>query len=452
MRILILLLFSFSAFAQLPTTGSLSLKGTAGAGRSISQQVDGNETGNKSLTTLSNTVGFTAPHSMLEFRGYPSVPVPDALTYCSAPLSSNARGGISMSWQYSGSGGNPSGVKIEVSVNGGGFSFLTNIAYPNQFYEHARTSLTVGNTYSYRLTPYNATGDGPVCGPTPAVTFPAVPGTPTNVVLSGVSPNGITASWTAASGSVTGYSHNLYKTSDDSYVYGFATLSPSNTALYEHSRLVAGTSYYLTISAYNSNDYGSPATSANFIYGSPPTAPTTVTATYSGGNNMISWSGATGTITTYKVQRSVNGGAFAHYVFATFSPTVDGSPSVGSTYTYQVRAENSVGVSAYTNSNTVVLIAPGSPSSISTQLAAGGSNGIEVGWTPPSTGGEVTNYRVEMSDDGGPFGFYASNGTSLSLTVPHNQLSSGITYQFRVRAENSFGQSLYITGSSIEYP
>ena len=70
MKVLLLLLFAIPTFAQLPTSGSLALKNAAGAGRSISQQVDGNETGNKSLTTLSVTASKTAPHSMLEFYGY----------------------------------------------------------------------------------------------------------------------------------------------------------------------------------------------------------------------------------------------------------------------------------------------------------------------------------------------------------------------------------------------
>lgn len=74
MRILILLLISVSTFAQLPETGSLSLKSAAGVGRSISQEVDGNETGNKSLSTLCATA-VVSPCTILAFRGwFPGAP------------------------------------------------------------------------------------------------------------------------------------------------------------------------------------------------------------------------------------------------------------------------------------------------------------------------------------------------------------------------------------------
>lgn len=54
----------------LPTSGNLSIKDGAGTTRSIAREVDGNVTGDKSLTTLSITASKTAPHSMLEFYGY----------------------------------------------------------------------------------------------------------------------------------------------------------------------------------------------------------------------------------------------------------------------------------------------------------------------------------------------------------------------------------------------
>jgi hypothetical protein len=44
----------------LPSSGSLSIKNAAGAGRSIAQEVDGNLTGNKSLLTLSQAAGSGA--------------------------------------------------------------------------------------------------------------------------------------------------------------------------------------------------------------------------------------------------------------------------------------------------------------------------------------------------------------------------------------------------------
>lgn len=58
----------------LPTSGNLSIKTAAGTIRSIALEVDGNTTGSKSLVSLSNSAGKSAPHGMREFYG---VAIPD---------------------------------------------------------------------------------------------------------------------------------------------------------------------------------------------------------------------------------------------------------------------------------------------------------------------------------------------------------------------------------------
>lgn len=270
MRIIILLLISVTTFAQLPSSGSLSLKSAAGAGRSISQEVDGNETGNKSLTTLSLTVGFTAPHSILEFYGYPPAPaVPGTPSNCVA--TSNDPNGIDLSWDHPASGGTPTYTRISVSVNGGASTFLVDVTYPTNTYNHAHADLTTGNSYVYNFQSYNASGAG-------------------------------AASCTAAS--------------------------------------------------------------------------------------------------------------------VTYNPTS----------------------------------APGVPTNLVVQKALpSGSAGIEVGWDPPASGGTPTNYRVEVSEDGGPYAFLVDSGISTTITHAHADLTAGLSYQYRVRAENAIGNSTYATSSSITY-
>lgn len=110
MRILILLLISITTFGQLPESGSLSLKGAAGVGRSISQQVDGNETGNKSLTTLSETAGFSIPHRVSDFYGYGSAP--DAPTGPMTNRSINP-GGMEVGWDPPSGGGMYTNFRLE---------------------------------------------------------------------------------------------------------------------------------------------------------------------------------------------------------------------------------------------------------------------------------------------------------------------------------------------------
>lgn len=100
-------------------------------------------------------------------------------------------------------------------------------------------------------------------------------------------------------------------------------------------------------------------------------------------------------------------------------------------------------------SYTSVVVAPGPVSNVTTNNI--NPFGIEVGWDAPSTGGSPTNYRVEMSEDGGPFSLYDNNGTSVTITILNSDLTVGLDYQFRIRAENSAGNSTYTTSSSIIY-
>ena len=56
----------------MPSSGSIGLKYCVGttACSSLSQAVDGNQTGDKSLSTLSTKAGKSTPHSMREFYNY----------------------------------------------------------------------------------------------------------------------------------------------------------------------------------------------------------------------------------------------------------------------------------------------------------------------------------------------------------------------------------------------
>lgn len=144
----------------LPTTGSLSIKGAAGAGRSISQEVDGNETGNKSLTTLSTTAGKTANHSMLEFYGYSScTAAPNAVTGASATLGGTPANDITVSWTPDSLGQTARQFRIERSAQtagtrvfvanvaaGSGDTYTDNDLTSDQYTYHVRAENPCGNS------------------------------------------------------------------------------------------------------------------------------------------------------------------------------------------------------------------------------------------------------------------------------------------------------------------
>jgi len=113
--------------------------------------------------------------------------------------------------------------------------------------------------------------------------------------------------------------------------------------------------------------------------------------------------------------------------------------TAGTSYTFKVKATNSVGDSAYSSASnqittTAASTVPGTPT-IGTATATGQSS-ASVSFTPPvSNGGAtITSYTVTSSPDG-----ITATGATSPISV--TGLSSGRAYTFTVYATNSVGNS-----------
>lgn len=187
---------------------------------------------------------------------------------------------------------------------------------------------------------------------------------------------------------------------------------------------------------------------------SPPTAPPTVNTTVrSDGNITVYWGAGTGTIDQYRIERKKGTGSYefrinwTDLVFRSFEDT---TTTLDEEHTYRVRAENSGGVSDWTYSSTVIptLNPPGQPKTPQYDNQRFYPNGIGIAWTPPTTGGPPSNYRIEFGT-----GSFIANvaAPNLSYIVPNSLLTQGSSYTFRVRAENAAGASNWLTFPSKTY-
>lgn len=102
---------------------------------------------------------------------------------------------------------------------------------------------------------------------------------------------------------------------------------------------------------------------------------------------------------------------------------------------------------------------PGAPKSPTIQLASPpGTAGIEIAWDESLTGGTPENYRVELrnredpSDPWNGYTFLVNRTYPTNFyVIPHNTLTLGRYYMYRVRAENAAGVSSYTESASIQY-
>ncbi len=117
--------------------------------------------------------------------------------------------------------------------------------------------------------------------------------------------------------------------------------------------LGAGSSLIDCLNASNLADKSLPVSMMRFLgytHLVAPEAPVSVTIIEQGGPSVqVSWTpGGGGPAEHYRIERSVNFGAYEFMQNDAASPFVDAPVTVGANYRYRVRSENSAGNSGYT--------------------------------------------------------------------------------------------------------
>ena len=168
-----------------------------------------------------------------------------------------------------------------------------------------------------------------------------------------------------------------------------------------------------------------------------PSAPT-LTATSAASAVNLGWtapvSNGGAPVTKYNVYRSSAGGAASLLASTTTLSWADTTAAAGTTYSYTVKAVNSVGEGAASNTATGQL---------ATQVAApvlsgaAGKGVAKLTWTVPDSGGaSITGYRIYRGLSSGSEVLVqtVTSGTSYGDLVP-----GGTTYYYRVAAVTAGG-------------
>lgn len=318
----------------------------------------------------------------------------------------------------------------------------------------SETQTSDGN-YQYDVRACNESGCSSYSGDRLAqvLNLPATPATPTVSSKSGLTDTTFTVNWVKPSGRVTSYTYQRRTAAYGSSSYsGWSTITPSST-LYDNETQTSDGNYQYQVRA--CNEAGCTGYSGDLLVQVLNLPGTVSTPSVSGKSGLtdttftVSWSAPSGRVTSYNLQR--RSAAYGSSSYGSWSTIQSSSAtSKGETqgsdgnYQYQARACNEAGCASYSGDLLVqVLAVPGTPGALSTSSRTGNTDtNFNVNWGG-STGSAIT-YKVERRYQpyGGSYDSWTQVQASGATSYNHTLTPTG-TYQYRVKATNTSGDSSY---------
>src|SRR3989475_3854040 len=327
-----------------------------------------------------------------------------------------------------------------------GYMYITNDVEPNPY--------DTIPPYFLNEVAYLDTGS-PTTTPPPSTS----PGSPTGLTATTISSSQIDLSWTAPSGTISGYMIERAVGSG-----AFSTIV-SNTATtsttYSDTGTAYATQYTYRVSAINSVGTSTPSNTASATTLTSTLPPTTPPTTLSLAVNSVDLSGSSFTGQRVQLNDSSGNTIATGFTPATFSVTSGSQYTVfaanfqnvvfnhwsdGNTNPSRaITPTQSTTLTAYysTSSTTTpppLPTPPGSPTGLTATTVS--SSQINLSWTAPTNNGgsTITGYKIERSTDGGTTWNIILASTSHSWYSDYF-LSASTTYTYRVSAINAIGTS-----------
>ena len=244
--------------------------------------------------------------------------------------------------------------------------------------------------------------------------------------------------WNAVYGAT---SYRIYRST--SRGSGYSLLGTTTATSYTNTGAKAGTTYYYRVKA--CNDAGlSPY--SNVVSGKvksvtpKPSAPVVkIGHSASSGKPMLTWNAVSGA-TSYKVYRATSqNGTYSLLGTVTVTSYTNTGAKDGVTYYYKVKAVNSAGESAYSNtvSGQSKSVTP-KPSAPVVKIGHSASSGKPMlTWNAVDGAASYKVYRATSKN-----GAYRVINTTNALTYTNTGAALGTTYYYKVEALNAAGKSM----------
>jgi len=316
---------------------------------------------------------------------------------------------------------------------------------------YSNTGLTASTTYYYRVRANNSAGDSAFSNVANATTLTttARPAAPSGLAATPASSSSISLSWVDNSNNETGFKIERGTGSTGGSFTQIAIVG-AGVVVFSDTGRAASTTYRYRVRANNSagDSAFSNVAIATTPSATPPAAPSGLTATpVSSDSISLFWVDNSDNETGFRIERDrgSNGGSFDQ--IATVGPDVvafsdtDLDPSTIYRYRVRANANNSVGNSAFSNVAIATTLSTTTPPAAPSNLVAtsASSTSISLSWFDNSP--NETGFRIERGTT--PTGqFTELAATSADATTYSNTgLTASTTYYYRVRANNSAGDS-----------
>ena len=384
---------------------------------------------------------------------------------------SNSGRNIQVTWTAPSSGGSPISSYTVEFCSGGCTSWRSTTVSGNPPATTATlTGLSSGTTYRVRVRAVNRAGESG-WSTTGTATTPTLPGTPTDLTITTIGRDELTAAWTAPV-SVSGVSHyNVQRCSatarnDGTWrcSSGWSNAGAATGTPHTITGLNGNTAYSVRVQAANaagtsgwSNTY-----TATTLPPDAPGTPSDFNATAGNRRIRLSWTApaANGArITSYTItcssgltgnHRCDNTDGNNTYPTSGTSYTISGLTN-GNEYMFTVSATNSAGTGSTTDAQATPASLPGRPTGIiiDPTYTGDGRVNLAIGWTEVAEedngGTEITGYTVQYRASGGNWSFvFFGLGNSTSI----QGLTVGPRYYVQIRSHNAVGESSWAQASS----